>query len=92
MYWEASWSETFEIWYGCFVLVYIAIIAIVTITVLTIVNIRNRQDNPLVPDTDRTTAIKTLNSVLDRKLKLAMLVVIVLMSSGIYLIVIEVIF
>ena len=89
MYWEASWSDYIQTWYGCFILVYIAIIAIVTIVVITIVNIRNRQTNPLLPDTDRPTALWTMNSGMDWKKKLAMLVVIVLLSSGIYLMVID---
>ncbi len=92
MYWEASWLESARIWYGCFILVYIAIIILVTIAVLTIVNIRNRQNNPLIPETDRPPAIHILNSGLDWRNKTVMIVAIVLLSTGIYLIVIESIF
>lgn len=92
MYWVTSWSDYIQIWWGCFVLVFIAIITVVTITVLAIVNIRNRQNNPLIPDTDRPTGIRTMNSSLDWKEKLAILVVIVMLSSGIFLIVIGDIF
>jgi divalent metal cation (Fe/Co/Zn/Cd) transporter len=92
VYWELSFSESIRIWYGCFVMVYVTIIVIVTIVILTIVDIWNRRNNPLIPDTDRPMANQALHSRLDWKMKLAILVTIVLLSSGIYLVVIDDIF
>ena len=91
MLWVVSGSEAAPTNYACFILAYIAIILIVTITVLTIMNIRNRRINPLVPDTDRPTLKMSLVEGLDRKMKLALVGAILLLSTGIFLIMVEIV-
>jgi len=73
-------------------MVYVAIIAVVTITVFAIVNIRKKRYNPLAPDMDRPTPIMHPNEGLSWKLNLALAAAIILLSTGVYLILIEKIF
>ncbi len=88
MVWDGLIDELPTPW-GCFAMVYIAIIAVVTISILTIVNIRKKRNNPLVPDKDRPTPITLPNEGPSWKLNLALAAVIILLSTGIYLIVID---
>jgi hypothetical protein len=91
MYWVVSPSEQATTNYACFILAYIAIIVIVTLTVLSIVNFRKRRNNPLVPATDRPTPIMKLNEGISMDLKFALVAVIFLLSTGIFLIFIAIV-
>lgn len=84
--------DEFPIPFGCFTMVYIAIFTIVTLMVLTIVNIRKKRNNPLVPDMDQPTTIMLSNEGRSWKLNLALAAVIILLSTGFYMIVIDIIF